>query len=41
MIAEGYRYQFAEGVRFRDAEDTLLLAILAAINHPTPKEITS
>ena len=30
MITEGYRYKFAEGVRLRDAEDTLLLALLAA-----------
>ena len=29
MITEGYRYQFAEGVRLRDAEDTLLLSLLA------------
>ena len=26
MITKGYRYKFAEGVRLRDAEDTLLLA---------------
>ena len=30
MITEGYRYQFAKGVGLRDAEDTLLLALLAA-----------
>ena len=30
MIIEGYKYQFAERVRLRDAEDTLLLALLAA-----------
>ena len=30
MITEGYRFRFAEGVRLRDAEDTLLLALLAA-----------
>jgi len=30
MITEGYRYKFAEGVGLRDAEDTLLLSLLAA-----------
>ena len=30
MITEGYRYQFAESICLRDAEDTLLLALLAA-----------
>lgn len=30
MITEGYRYQFAKGVCLRDAEDSLLLALLAA-----------
>ena len=30
MITEGYRYRFAERVSLRDAEDTLLLALLAA-----------
>lgn len=29
MIIEGYRYQFTERVRLRDAEDTLLLSLLA------------
>jgi len=30
MIAEAYRYRFKEDVDLRDAEDTLLLALLAA-----------
>ena len=30
MIDEGYRYKFGKGVDLRDAEDTLLLALLAA-----------
>jgi len=30
MITEGYKYQFARRVRLQDAEDTLLLALLAA-----------
>ena len=30
MITEGYKYQFSKRVRLRDAEDTLLLALLAA-----------
>jgi hypothetical protein len=30
MITYGYRFQFKEGVNLRDAEDTLLLALLAA-----------
>jgi len=29
MIDEGYRYKFSKGVDLRDAEDTLLLALLA------------
>ena len=30
MIDEGYKYKFGKGVDLRDAEDTLLLALLAA-----------
>jgi len=30
MINNGYRYRFSKGVDLRDAEDTLLLALLAA-----------
>jgi hypothetical protein len=30
MITEGYRFQFDEGVPLRDAEDTLLLSLVAA-----------
>ena len=30
MITKGYRFSFAECVRLRDAEDTLLLSLLAA-----------
>lgn len=30
MITEGYRYKFGMGVSLCDAEDTLLLALLAA-----------
>jgi len=30
MITEGYRFQFVEGVGLRDAEDTLLLSLVAA-----------
>jgi hypothetical protein len=30
MITDGYRFQFKEGVNLRDAEDTLLLSLLAA-----------
>ena len=29
MINDGYRYRFGRGVDLRDAEDTLLLALLA------------
>ena len=30
MITEGYRYKFVEGVALREAENTLLLSLLAA-----------